>query len=660
MSADGFTRLVEHYKAADDTRLARATVEDISLLLALRDSYPEGSPERDQLSFSGGCATRWLAITNSSQAMPVEEVRLQPLLREFIDHVGSPGVGGLSRDAAAVLRAAMDLLSKVVDGNRYGRLTQLINAHGASLRRSDPATSGLAEIADRLEIVNAAALQAAPRREITTFAGLAMLLRGPVLQCRGNVKILDDIPEGCTLVVEEGSCLVNGHLLGNVAASLDAEIRGNHAGVAILARGSVFVGACLNRSTAVSKYGRVLCRRCEEPKMVFAGEELIVLGDTRGGTYMAPKIMIEGAAYGGTFHVSRLLRATRFSPLAGKGPVIEMQRRVACEQVGKLMDEGAGRLMSKLAGARRGIRHNDTLIQVAQLECEHFANNALIYLVGGENSREKLEELNRAERRLAFLDRIIAGIEVLSDAAEDRLARGSRAEGSEQAWRELESELASQIQENAVDEDLAGARDELNTLARRLNGTTGPPSALLSRLREKRLAWLYERKELQRVINQLNDELRQPLPGQEPYDRFLGEASRLDVLTRVMQKARARPAGDRLRERAQSPFLQVMLKTIDARRRRIKAYLESQARYTQEYHELSERLLRQYHLNPPGLDAEDDAPPTVTGYFEEGTTLCTELCFLDESERDAASVLSPSGPPGEHTYRRENDRIVEV
>ncbi len=660
MSADGFARLIRHYETADDARLANATLEDIALLLALRASHAEGSPERERLTFAGGCATRWIALMNSPQAAPVEEVRLQPLLRQFVDAAAKGGTA-LSADGALVLNSALDVLAKIGDKTRYARLGELLAPLADTIRRRTETTASpaLSAIENALEIVDAEALKAAARREITSFAGLAMLLRGPVFQCQGDVKVLDDVPDGCTLVIEEGSCLVNGHLLGNVAASIDAEIRGNHSGVAIMARGGVYVGACLNRSTTVSKYGKVLCRRCEDPKMVFAGDELRILGDTRGGTYMAPTIIIEGTALGGTFHVSRLLRAAKFSPLAGRGPTIEMQRRVACDQVGKLIDEGAGRLMSRLAGARRGIRNNDTLIQVARLECEHFASNALIYLIGGENNREKLEELNRAERRLAFLDRIIAGIEVLSDAAEDRLARGMRSEGDD-AWKDLDSELESQMNESAIDKDLVDERAELSKLASRLSGATGPASAVLGRLREKRLTWMYERKELQRIINEINEEIRKPQSGQDPYDRFLGESSRLEVLTRVLQKARARPAGDRLRERSQSPFLHILLKTIDARRRRIKAYLEARQRHMREYEEMSEKLLRQYHLNPPALETEEDVSPTVSGYFEEGTTICTELCFLEEPDQNAAAVLCPSGPPGERTYRRENDRIIEV
>jgi hypothetical protein len=560
------------------------------------------------------------------------------------------------------LLAAAAILEKVTVPGRHQRIRELVAPHAPALRQRSgrPAASGLAPLTHEIDIVDAKLLAAAPRREISSFAGLAMLTRGPVYQCRGNVKVLDEVPLECTLVVEDGSCLVNGHLHGNVAATVEVEVRGNLSGVVIVARGGIYVGACLNRSTAVSKLGRTLARRCEDPKLVFAGEQITILGDARGGTYMAPTIEISGVASGGSFHVSRLLKASRFAALAGRGPVIEMQRRVACDRVGKLMEEGASRLMSRLAAVRRRLHNVDALIGLAEHECEHYANNALVYLIGGEEKREKLEELNRAERRLAFLDRIIAGIEVLSEAAEDQLAQGNHSDGADDAWREMDRELADHLSENADDRDLAAERDDLANLSRNLSAPAGLASNVLGRLREKRLSRLLERKELLRTIEDLENAIRQPEEGQDPYDRFLGKTSRLDVLTRVLQKTRARPQGDRLHDRAQSAFLQVLLKTIDTRRRRIKGYHATRERHQAEYDALSEQLFRRYHMNSPEIASDEDVLPTVTGYFEEGARLCTEICFLDEPEPPTASVLAPAGEVGERTYRRENDRIVEA
>lgn len=660
MSAEGFDRLVEHYENADDKLLATATVEDIALLLALRDSHPDGSPERDSLTFSGGCAKRWLSLVNSPEAPPCEEVRIQPVLRRLIDQIASSGVAKISGDGALVLRFAHEMLTRVTLPGRYDRLRGLLEPHADALRDRAKigVTAALGALQDTVEIVSSKVLLSSPKKEINSFAGLAILSRGKVFQCRGDVKMLDSIPEDCTLVVEEGSCLINGHCLGHVAASVDVEVRGNHAGVAIVARGDIIVGACLNKCTAVSKNGNVLTRRCEDPKFVFAGQEITVLGDTRGGTFIAPTIEVHGIVSGGFFHVSRRLHAQRFSPLAGHGPVIELQRRVSCEQVDGLVDEDAMRMMTKLAAVRRGVRNVETLIQVAEQECEQYANSALIYLVGGEEKREKLEELSRAERRQGFLDRIIAGIEVLTETAEDQLSQGHSRQGADETWQSLDQELVAQMAENSDNKDLVAEREELVTLSRRLSGPAGAPSNVLAALREKRLAWLLERKELQQRIADISSSLRQSADGTDSFDRFLGGSTRVDVLSRVLQKARGRPIGDRLKERAQAPFLQIMLKTIDARRRRIKGYRGSLSLHKEEYSELSEQLVRRFHLNPPKIEVEEESPPTVSGHFDEGVRLCTEVCFLDNEEAPSASVLCLPDRPGEQTFRRVDDRIV--
>ena len=100
MSAEGFDRLIRHYEADDDARLKNATVEDIALLVSLRASHAEGTPEHARLAFAADRAARWVEIANSPDPPPVEVVRLQPLLRRFIESLAMTEAGGLSPDAA--------------------------------------------------------------------------------------------------------------------------------------------------------------------------------------------------------------------------------------------------------------------------------------------------------------------------------------------------------------------------------------------------------------------------------------------------------------------------------------------------------------------------------------------------------------------------------
>lgn len=663
----GLELLADFYREAGDETLARATVEDVALLLALRRSYPPDSDEANDLAFVPECAARWLELVNAPGGPPPEEVRLQPVLRRILQKVTAEGNHTIEAEEIVVLKQAHDLINEVTAPGRYDRLRHLLDTHAANLRETAAGLlqPGLLSLAETFAVATPETLRAAPRREISSFAGLAILSRGPVYQAQGDLKVLDEIPDACTVVVEDGSCLVNGHCQGRVAATLDCEVRGNLAGTVVVANGSVWVGACLSKCTALSKNGSVVTRRCEDPELVFAGDQILVLGDTRGGVYLAPSIEIRGVAQGGAYHISRLLTAETFSALAGNEVIIEMQRKISFFQVGELIEEAAARLLSRLALIRRTIRNTEALLSVAAQECDHYANSALTYLVGGDEKREQLEDLHRAQRRLAFLNRIVAGIDVLTQTAEDGLIGGKRDKDSALArdnagsLHEMQQELAAY--DTDADADLASVRDELKALASRLPGLGAAPSGVLTRLREKKLAWLLERKTLQSRIDELETAVRDSGEQARAFDQQLKQASRVQVLTNVLKKLRSRPVADPLRERARAPFIQIILKTIDTRRNRMKMYQAGLERLSREYEEGSDKLIRLYHVTPPGLDDAGEGTPTVTGCFGDGVTLCTERCFLDEPDAPAHSVIRAGDSGGnKRTYRREEDRIVQV
>jgi len=99
---------------------------------------------------------------------------------------------------------------------------------------------------------------------------------------------------------------------------------------------------------------------------------------------------------------------------------------------------------------------------LARDECEHFASSTMMFMFGGEKLRQRIEDLNASRRRLAFLDRIISGIDAATTSTEQLLQAAQNPAGLEPSpapptddgtFSSLDEELRQLQEEGDIDAD---------------------------------------------------------------------------------------------------------------------------------------------------------------------------------------------------------------
>lgn len=670
-----FDRLIQYYASPSAEALARATLEDMAMLTALRDSLDPDEAFYARLDFVPELVEAWLSLC-ANETQDSDSLRLQPLLGTIVQKLAASGdasqSNSLNRSELDLMKSARALVERTEAAASFEHVRRMLASHAEAADRVSvilPKKPGLAGLEGRIHILSSADLLAAPSRTVDMLAGLRLPARGPVLTRKGDVRVLDHVPDDCTLVVENGSCTVNDYVLGRIACSGGCEVRDTVGGVIIANHGDIRARAILKRANIVAKLGSVQADRAEDPDLLFAGEKIIINGDARMGTYVAPMIIVGGDVNSGNFSFSKSMSATRLTKSDSRDLILQLREKVSNEDYGEITDEGADDLLAHVAQLRREIQNQRNLLAIAARECEHHATSALIYLAGGEDKVDQIKELNRAQRRLAFLDRVVAGIDLLAEAAEEQLRRGIR-DGrfdvlpKRQATTDRDiftfHEEPADAEEEPVDDDLSKESEELRLILKRIRGLGMASPALLTELREKRRNWLLERNSLVRLVQEKNAAVRESSGKFEALELDKDNTSKLRVLGRLVASVKQRATSDTLSIRMHAPFMQITLRSIEARRDRLVKYKANLDDLGQEYRDVSDQLMEKYHIPAPELEISTPSPPEVTGCFGEGATICTESYMIDGPESALRSVvISEDSGSTPVTYRRVGDVIVE-
>ncbi len=669
-----FDRLIQHYASTSIEVLAKATLEDMAMLTALRDSPDQDKEAKARLDFVPELVEEWLSVC-ANELQESDSLRLQPLLGCIVQKLAASHdatqSNSLNRSELDLMKSAQQLIERAGPVAPFEHMRRILAMHSEAAARASailPGKPGLAGFEGRMHIISSVDLLEARSRAVDTFAGLRLPARGPVLTRSGDVRVLDHVPDNCTLVVENGSCTVNGYVLGRVACAGGCDVRDTVAGVIVANRGDIHVRAILNRAHVVAKLGSAQAERAEDPELLFAGEKLLINGEARMGTYISPTIVVGGEVNSGNFSFSKSMSATRFIMSDTRDLILQLREKVTNEDYGELTAEGADRLLGQIARVRRAIQNQRNLLSIAANECEQFAGSAIIYLAGGEDKVDQIKELNRAQRRLAFLDRVITGIDLLSEAAGDQLRRGIR-DGrfdvlpKQQAITDrdvlaIQEELVEG--EEPLDDDLSKESEELKLILNRIRGLGMASPALLMELREKKRNWLLERNTLVRSIGEKYTAVQDVSGRLDNLDLDNDNLSKVQILGRLFATAKKDTAPDILTLRMQKPFMQIMLRSINARRHRIADYKTSLDDLGKEYEDSSSRLMEEYHIPAPALEVSCSSPPEVTGSFSAGVTLCTESYMIDGPESSLRSTLITEDTGNKPvTYRRIGNVILE-
>lgn len=475
------SRLVEFVLNSTDEELSTLTIEDLAVAKAWFDSLEKGDEDLKTYAEIPSIVSRWQSIATNCAPHHTEGRRQQVLLRRILNDVRLDGVERLHRNELDILIAAYRILNEM-DGEQYSeRLWSLLAPLYVvveSRRNSTEASPRLPVVDDLIHYVTAKDIQRSKPRSVSAFAGIDTKVQGPLYKWKGDVKVLDSVPDDTMLVVENGFCHVTGFVLGKVAATYQCEVGDNIAGMVIVSQGDIRARKIVNTAYVASKTGHVYAQETVTPTLVYAGLSIIIRDKTLGGTYAAPTIKVANTVTDGIYHVSRQIEAGLFEQTGNRDMRIVLRLRVSCDEFGGLVTQDASTLLKRIERNRRKRKTIHGIVELTQEECERYAANAVTYIRGGDHLRKYIESLNAERRRLGFLNRIIAGIDSIVFSAHEELSKEVRYEANqeEENFSAISNELLAVESEGPTEASMATQRDELLQASQKVRtiGRVGP------------------------------------------------------------------------------------------------------------------------------------------------------------------------------------------
>ena len=664
-----FENLCKYVAEACEEAIQALTVEDLALwVLAVGASGTEDGGGRTAVD---RVKQVWLVDSGGAEQAS-EGSRQQPLLRALIDALEADGVSVLTRDEVDFLLAIFELMQEHPE--RFARPRSILSPYldGLQGRRDalEPAPD-MAGLGKRVCIATPDELRRSRMREVRSLAGIDMPLRGPVWECKGDVKVLECVPANCTVVAQQGSCYVNGFVLGRVVATHHCEVRENISGVVIASEGHIRTRNIINHAVVVAKAGAVRCRQAQDPQLLFAGDQVWVAGTITSGSYVSPCFRVGGEVQGGVVHVSESLAAKRFALGRAGTLTIVLRDGLSCVDYGEQLTLEARGLLTQYARLYRRLCSLNHLVALADREADHYASCAVTFLCGGEQTRTLLQQVQAAQLRLAFLDRLLAGMHTLNESVSARATSGEGAAmgtssvsqaDSISAIREVEAELKELESEGDIDPEFAREREEIIAAGLRLLRKASTPEEVrlvCQRLKDKETAWFAKRQELQAKVDELEKQLRETTGRLDAVDAAMKAGSKTQVLMRLLELAKERPAEDALAVRAGSPFARLMLRSIRKRRQHVNRYQEMALPVRAELRQIGTQLRSKCQILT--REPEEQAiAAEATGCFERGVRLCIDASLAQESNPPCGTVVIADDTGDDvATYMREGRYIVK-
>lgn len=628
------------------------SLEDIALCGAWYDSHGDAAAARSAGADLPDRVAHWTAHFKPQPAKS-EGGRYQPLLRELIDELDRGNIESLSRDEIDFLLAAHDLMARSPYSEHFARPFSLLSGHIEALRtvrEQRPLAPGLPALQRRVDIAVEDDLRAAQVRKLNAFAGLQLTITGAVFAHWGTLRIFGDIPENCIVAVDDGDCYVRGYVIGHLAATRGCEVQENISGVAIARKNDIRTRDIIDRAIVISKHGSIWCRAARGAQLVYAHQQFNARDSVTGGLYFAPRFSVAGQVMGGTFHVSDEAVAERFSASGSKPLEIVLRRSLSHEDYGEQVDRETVRLLIGAHGRRRRVRELRELMAMVKRESEHYAKNALLYISGGEKVTAQIESMETGERRLAFLDRVIAGVESMIQSVDDRYnarrlaqAKEAGAEMDDSALELLRKELQAIEQEGGIDPELADKREEILRLHRELRekgNEVAEAVRSITTLWDRASAWLRERHALAESLERERQNVQRSIGTVAILERVSAEYSAVKVLQQILQAAKDQPATSAIVTRIRHPFVRLMLRQIENRANRLKTYAAALKQTESEYAENVQTLLTDHQVQlPPTILPNEPEGGAVRGRFDAGVRIYADIRAYEAREITGVGVL---------------------
>ena len=654
--------------------------EDMALCAVWRAAYKDDAGHADLVGEVLAAVNDWISA-HESMVPDSEGLRVQPVLRSLVDDLRLTEPAQLTRDEADFLCWCDALMARVAAPERFEKPRRILAPHMDALKArraqrdpGDPFTGLAARVAIYLE----EELTQVPRCEVKRFGGIEVVFRGHVAAFKGAVKVYGDVPENSAVVAEGGSVCVRGHVLGMVAATLSCDITGNLAGTVVANRGDVRMRNLLRQAHVVSKQGDVVARRAESPKLVYGNNDVRLRQHVRGGTYLGLRVHIEDEMEGGTVHFAETLQGGRLQPGNGERLSIVFRRNLSCEDYGEALSEDARLLLRRARRMRLQVLEATQLMTLTEREADHYAQNALYYLVGGKEATEDLERLESAQRRIGFLDRVVAGLDELIEVVRERMesaqrrreAAKSSASASAAEPEELQSllleELRSIKNDDAIDAELLQGREELLRAHRdwsRSRRDANLAGEMLRRLLDQRARWVGQQVALNENVEKMQQGINSRLGRVALLERIQQGAPPSQVLQQLLGALKERKATEAERRTLAQPFMQLCLRQMQARMVRVREHGERAERLRGEYREACRVLRDTHHVVSGDVGDEDSLPrPRATAIFMGDVRLFADPLLMQEDRLEGEGVwVTPANLDATHTYERTpNGTIVRV
>jgi hypothetical protein len=642
-------------------------LEDIAICATWYESYEEDEGLTAEFSPLRQVFDRWVREVKPPPA-DTEGYRQQPLIRELLADLAKGHIARLERDELDLIYFAVNLAKRCGNMDVGGRVVTCVGPYIEEIeriRKNKPLIPGCPNLAKRLAVVTEEDLRKAKPRDVSTFGGLSLPIRGPVLIRTGNLKVMSSIPPNLTAVVDQGSCCVRGNVEGNLAATESCDVRGNISGVVVARRGGVNAKNILNQAVIVSKEDSVRALGAESPKSVFAAREIHIKGTVTGGRYMARVMEFRGEMHGGDLFVTERAEAPGFLSSDQRPLRVCLLRGLSCKDYGEVLTMESELLLNSAMKLRQRLNHLEELAEIAEREADDFAGNILMYVLGEGDTKERVESIQNRRRRLSFLDRLLAGVRALVLAAEDRLnncedgADESEPSAEDRATLEdLRRELSALSNEGAVAPDLQEEKEEVLYLGRKLQGRKMEQQGL-----QQVMGRLLARGEaIQELADAMSTEILDEESGiekavgrEELLERARAECSRVEMYKQLSSAARKRPSTDVFKQRLNGRQVRLLQRTMENRCSRVTSY----SSMCQEIHDrievVREKLWGDYMVSLPDhvLQGWAVGGAQIQGSFSGGVLICAWRHLMsDPDSRGKNSIFTKPDSSDTPTMRQ--------
>lgn len=584
--------------------------------------------------------------------------RQQPLLRQLIKELAEGQASQLERDELDLLYYAAGLARRSGKLDIFRRTLSCIAPYSKSVeyaRKQKAVSPGCPALGKRLAVITDEELKSAELRDVRTFGGLSLPIRGPVYLREGNLRVMSDIPADCTVVVDGGSCYVRGSVSGNVAATYGCEVLDNIGGVVVARRGNVCARDIINRATVISKESKIQAMSAECPRLLFAAKEINIRGDAVQGRYMARRIVAGGDVVGGDLYATEWVEAANFVHTDDRRLRVCLLRGLSCQDYGEVLSLEAGKLLNQAMKLRQRLGGLEELIEITEREADDMAGNILMYILGEEDTQDKIHHIQNKRRRQSFLDRLTAGVRSVMAAAEDRinlmhlasneLADAASGSAEEQATLDdLRRELGYLSNEGSIDMELQKDKEDVLYLGRKLQRkglSVQGVEQVLARLTEKSVEIEEKNSALRAIIAREEGEIEKTMVRAALLDRAKEERSRAEMLKQLLSAAKKRPNMEIFRQRANDRYIKLLQRTVENRNSRMAGYIMACKDVEERIEQVRQRLWSEYMVSLPDhvLRGWAVGGARIRGCFSPGIVICSWRHLLEDEPGAARSRI---------------------